>query len=35
MTERTGDSPDVERLLVSFAPRVYGLLLRMVPGGKP
>ena len=33
MTERTGDSPDVERLLVSFAPRVYGLLLRMV--GRP
>jgi len=33
MTERTGDPPDVERLLVSFAPRVYGLLLRMV--GRP
>ena len=33
MTERTGDPGDVERLLVSFAPRVYGLLLRMV--GRP
>ena len=33
MTERRGDSPDVERLLVAFAPRVYGLLLRMV--GRP
>jgi len=33
MTERTGDPTDVERLLVSFAPRVYGLLLRMV--GRP
>ena len=33
MNERTGDPPDVERLLVSFAPRVYGLLVRMV--GRP
>ncbi|HUU09935.1 MAG TPA: sigma-70 family RNA polymerase sigma factor [Phycisphaerae bacterium] len=30
MTGQTGDSEDVERLLVAFSPRVYGLLLRMV-----
>lgn len=33
MTGRANDPQDVERLLVSFAPRVYGLLLRMV--GQP
>jgi len=30
MTQSPGDTENVERLLVSFAPRVYGLLLHMV-----
>jgi len=30
MTERPGEAEDLEDLLVSFAPRVYGLLFRMV-----
>jgi len=33
MTRRGPDTEDVEQLLVAFAPRVYGLLLRMV--GRP
>ncbi|MBE3070985.1 MAG: sigma-70 family RNA polymerase sigma factor [Planctomycetes bacterium] len=33
MTRRADDTEDVEQLLVAFAPRVYGLLLRMV--GRP
>ena len=30
MTTGTGDSSDLETLLVTFAPRVYGLLFRLV-----
>jgi len=33
MTTGTGDSSDIETLLVTFAPRVYGLLFRLV--GRP